>query len=87
MDLLIAFFVLIAIIIGGSVLLALLNGERDVLDFNPQKRLEKRYAAEFEDMENLLHAHNARRAREGLPPQTEEEYDAERRRQERGWKL
>lgn len=88
MDLLIAFFVMIGLIIGLSVLFAWLHGGTgaDLLDADPRKRMEQRYAAEYEDMDNLLEAHNHRRAARGLPPQTEEEFDEERRRQERRWR-
>lgn len=87
MDLLIAFFGLIGFFVVMCVVLARLHGGdgSDLVDSNPTKRLERRYAAEFEDMENLLDAHNQRRRAQGLPEQTEDEYAADKRREERSW--
>lgn len=87
MDLLIAFFVFI----GGAVLLMVILAKlhpgdgSDLLDFHPGKRLAQRYEAEFDDMDEMLAAHNRRRGERGLPPQTEDEYREQMQREERGW--
>lgn len=87
MDLLIAFFVLIGGIIVLSVVLAMVHGGdgSDILDTDPTKRLEQRYAAEFEDMDDLLESHNARRRTQGLPEQDADEYALEKQREQRKW--
>lgn len=87
MDLVIAFFGLIVVFVVMCVVLANFHpGDgSDLLDYDPSKRMETRYAAEFEDMEHLMDAHNARRRAEGLPEQTEDEFAAEKRREERKW--
>lgn len=87
MDLLILFFA----VFGGALILIVIlarlhpGSGADLLDFDPAKRLEQRYAAEFEDMEDMMETHNRRRRARGLPEQTEDEYRIEKQREERGW--
>ena len=46
----------------------------DLLDWDPSKRMETRYAAEYEDMDDMLESHNRRQRDQGLPEHTEDEY-------------
>lgn len=86
MDLLILFFV----VFGGAIVVVVLlsmfhpGSGADLLDWDPSKRMEKRYAAEFEDMEEMLRTHNRRRRERGLPEQTEDEFHAQMLREDRG---
>lgn len=85
MDLLILFFA----VFGGIILLVVLLARMhpgtgaDLLDFDPTARMEKRYAAEFEDMEDMLETHNRRRREQGLPDHSEDEYREAMLRKER----
>ncbi len=79
MDLVIMFFGGVAVVAVVLVLLARMHpgSGADLLDWDPSKRFEARYAAEFEDAEQMLEMHNQRRRRSGLPEQTEDEFREE----------
>jgi hypothetical protein len=74
--------VLFVVVFGGMILLLVLTARMhpgsgaDLLDWDPSKRMEARYAAEYEDMDALLESHNARQRARGLPEHTAEEYRA-----------
>jgi hypothetical protein len=65
---------------GGFILLIVLMARfypgsgADLLDWDPSERMDARYAAEFEDLDNLLEQHNRRQREQGLPEHTEDEY-------------
>jgi NH3-dependent NAD+ synthetase len=74
--------VLFVVVFGGMIVLLVLMARlhpgsgADLLDWDPSKRMEARYAAEYEDMDALLESHNARRRARGLSEHTEDEYRA-----------
>jgi hypothetical protein len=75
-DLFLAFGALVLALVVALVLVARLypGTGADLLDWDPSERFAARVAADAEDMDELLAAHNARRRARGLPEQTEEEF-------------
>ena len=81
------------IVVGGlcALILALLalgkwypGSGADVLDWKPTRSAELEYQNELDDTAQMIAAQNARRAKRGLPPRSEEdvELDVERDKQQ-----